>query len=260
MPQPLHDAHLPESSQVFTGSWEHDIVAHLPADYAQQAVEKKAFQRARQIQEDTLFLAGWVLLVSTLDPKVWTPQLALRLYRARWQVELLFKRMKQILRLNQIRSAHPQTIQATLFALFLAWALQEQEGQWLREQLESLPQVMASSSEECPAIEEREESAAPDSEYDGEAGPVSSWLLATMVLQTLRHAVLGQWSVARLREILPRLRRLLCGSHRRRVHQERQIRTRLFALFSSGSAYRSLKSGHDNKILISSRHERSLEH
>lgn len=235
MPQPLHDAHLPESSQVFTGSWEHDIVAHLPADYAQQAVEKKAFQRARQIQEDTLFLAGWVLLVSTLDPKVWTPQLALRLYRARWQVELLFKRVKQILRLNQIRSAHPQTIQATLFALFLAWALQEQEGQWLREQLESLPQVVASSSEECPAIEEREESAAPDSEYDGEAGPVSSWLLATMVLQTLRHAVLGQWSVARLREILPRLRRLLCGSHRRRVHQERQIRTRLFALFSSGS-------------------------
>src|SRR5258708_34051661 len=108
----------------------------------------------------------------------------------------------------------------------MSWALQEQEGQWRRAQLESLPQVMASSSEECPAIEEREESAAPDSEYDGEAGPVRSWLLATMVLQTLRHAVLGQWSVARLREILPRLRRLLCGSHRRRAPQGGPVRPR----------------------------------
>jgi len=54
--------------------------------------------------------------------------------------------------------------------------------QWLRGQLDALPQVIASSSEECPAIEEREGSVASDSGYDGEAGPVSGWLLATMVL------------------------------------------------------------------------------
>lgn len=211
------------------------LAQSLPEEAAERARQERresCRRHGRQIQEDTLFLAGWVLLVSTLDAKVWTPQLALRLYRARWQIELLFKRLKQILRLNQLRSKHPQTVQATLFALLLAWALQEQEGQWLREQLSALPQVMASSSEGASLAEEREEAGGPESEYDGERGPASSWLLATMVLRTLRQAVLGQWTLARLREVLPRLRRLLCGSHRRRVHQERQIRARLLALFS----------------------------
>lgn len=210
------------------------LAQSLPAEAAERARQERresCRRHGRQIQEDTLFLAGWVLLVSTLDQEIWTPHLAFRLYRARWQIELLFKRMKQILDLNQIRSKHPQTIQATLFALLLAWTLQEQEAQWLRGQLESLPEVMASSSEEGLAIEQEGEAVTSESPYDGDTGPLSSWLLATLVLQTLRQAILGQWTLARLREILPRLQRLLCGSHRRRVHQERQIRARLLTLF-----------------------------
>lgn len=58
MPQSLHDTHLPGPSQVFTSSWEPDIVAHLPADYAQLAVEKQAFQRTRQIQTPQDLLRG----------------------------------------------------------------------------------------------------------------------------------------------------------------------------------------------------------
>jgi hypothetical protein len=143
--------------------------------------------------------------------------------------------MKQILRLNQVRSKHPQTIQATLYALWIAWALQEHEGQWLRTHLEALPQVMASDAAEMSRpLEEPAGSAVAANEFDGPEGPVSGWLLATMVLQTVRQTVLGQWTFARLRAVLPRLRRLLCGSHRRRAHQERQIRAQLFALYSSG--------------------------
>jgi len=205
------------------------------AERARQERRESSRRHGRQVQEETLFLAGWVLLVSTLEPQVWSPELALRLYRARWQIELLFKRLKQILRLNQVRSKHPQTVQATLCALLLAWTLQEQEGQWLREQLDTLPQVLVSPSDGVPPVEDLAEPASPASECDGADGPLSSWLLATMVLQTLRQAVLGQWTFARLRAVLPRLRRLLCGSHRRRVHQERQIRARLLALFSPAS-------------------------
>lgn len=187
------------------------------------------------MQADTLFLAGWLLLISTLDPLVWSPEDALHLYRARWQMELVFKRMKQILRLTHVRSKHPQTVQATLYALWIAWALQEQEGHWLRAHLDALPQVMASDAAEAArSLEEPPGSEASAIEFDGAEGPLSSWLLAALVLQTVRQTVLGQWTFARLRAVLPRLRRLLCGSHRRRVQQERQIRARVFALYSPG--------------------------
>jgi hypothetical protein len=214
------------------------LAQSLPAEAAERARQERresAQRHGQHVQADTLFLAGWLLLISTLDPLIWSPEDALHLYRARWQIELVFKRMKQILRLNHVRSKHPQTIQATLYALWIAWALQEQEGHWLRAHLEALPQVMAPDAAEVShAIEEPAGSDAADAEFDGPEGAVSSWLLATMVLQTVRQAVLGQWTFARLRAVLPRLRRLLCGSHRRRVHQERQMRARLFALYSPG--------------------------
>src|SRR4030095_12363832 len=72
-----------------------------------------------------LLLADWVLLVTTLAATGWPLADVLRLYRARWQVELVFKRMKQLLRLNQLRSTHPPSVEATVRALLVAWALQE---------------------------------------------------------------------------------------------------------------------------------------
>ena len=57
------------------------------------------------------------------------PADVLRLYRARWQVELVFKRMKQLLRFNQLRSTNRTTVEATVRALLVAWALQEDMGQ-----------------------------------------------------------------------------------------------------------------------------------
>ncbi len=56
------------------------------------------------------------------------------------------------------------------------------------------------------------------------ACPVSSWRVCQLSLATLRQAVVGQWSRARLRACLDRLRRFLCGSPRKRQQQEAHIR------------------------------------
>ena len=40
-------------------------------------------------------------------------------------MELVFKRMKQLLRFNQLRSTHRTTVEATIRALLVAWALQD---------------------------------------------------------------------------------------------------------------------------------------
>ena len=106
--------------------------------------------------------------------------------------------MKQLLRLNQIRSKHAASAEATVRTLLIAWALHEGTTTLLRTLLSAttLPEMAV----------------------------VSSWLLSGLGLDTLRQQGQGRWSEARLQVCLPRLRRFLCSRPRRRVHQESTVR------------------------------------
>ena len=185
------------------------IAARLPPEAARAARQRRhrrAQKHSRHVQATTLYLAAWVLLVTTLDAATWTETDVLRLYRARWQVELVYKRMKQVLRLNQIRSTQAPSAEATVRALLVAWALQEDEASQVRALLAALPTVPAAVPAQAVAV-------------------VSSWLLTSLCLDTLRQQVHGSWSATRLRTCLPRLRRFLIASPRQRIHQETDVRT-----------------------------------
>jgi hypothetical protein len=110
------------------------IASKLPADKvaaARKRKTRKAQKAGRRIRSQTLQLAGWLLLVTTLESD-WSASEVLRLYRARWQVELLFKRLKQQLRVADLRCHKPVALEATVRALLVAWALQEQVGSDVR--------------------------------------------------------------------------------------------------------------------------------
>jgi hypothetical protein len=166
---------------------------------ARRRARRKAQKAGRTITVPTLAVAGWLLLITTLDAGTWSTADVLYVYRARWQVELVFKKMKQLLRLNQIRSKHRTSVEATVRALVIAWALHESTTTWLR----TLLTATASS----------------------ESVVVSSWLVSGLGLETLRQQVQGRWSEARLQACLPRLHRFLCSRLRRRGHQESTVRT-----------------------------------
>jgi hypothetical protein len=177
------------------------LAAQLPpaaAAAARQRKRQKAQKAGRTPTAATLLLAGWVLVLTTLPAASWPLAEVLRLYRARWQVELVFKRMKQLLRLNQIRSTHRTSVEATVRALLVAWALQEGAMAEIRP-------LLPRGAPEAPT-------------------PASSWLLTGLSLDTLRQQVQGTWSQARLRACLPRLQRFLVLSPRRREHQETAVR------------------------------------
>lgn len=112
--------------------------------------------------------------------------------------QLVFKRMKQLLHLNQVRRTHRDAVEATIRALLVAWALQEDLVADIRAHLATPPPVR-------PMV-------------------VSTWLLGGLGVETLRQQVHGAWSQARVQHCLPRLRRFLCSRPRRRVHQETMIR------------------------------------
>lgn len=197
-----------------SASWSYDgqrgrvrIVAKRVDAHARQAAERrlrrKAQKHGRAVSAVALFLCGWMLLVTTLPAESWSPQELLWLYRARWQVELLFKRMKQLLRLGQLQSTSTAGATASIRALLVAWLLQEQESAALRGLLPHL--------------------APPLTETTAEAAVISSWTLTVLGLETLRQQVVGSWSAARVRECLPRLLRFL-SSRPHRPHQETEVR------------------------------------
>lgn len=72
----------------------------------------------------TLMLASWTLLVTNVPANRLTVVEALILARARWQVELLFKRWKTEGKLDASRSANPERIQCELLAKLTAMVLQ----------------------------------------------------------------------------------------------------------------------------------------
>jgi hypothetical protein len=53
---------------------------------------------------ESLFLAGWVLVFTTLAPVVLSPQTIMALYRCRWQVEIAIKRWKSVLDVDALRA------------------------------------------------------------------------------------------------------------------------------------------------------------
>lgn len=165
---------------------------------ARHRCRRKAQKAGHPVHAPTLALAGWVVLLTTLAAATWPVAEVLALYRARWQVELVFKKMKQLLRLNQLRSTQRDSVEATVRSLLVAWALHEDTTTLLR----TLLHTAASPTQTV----------------------VSSWLLSGLSLETLRQQVFGSWSEARLQECVPRLARFLCCPPRRRLHQESTVR------------------------------------
>ena len=200
------------------------LALRLPAEVAEQARERvyaRAKRKKQVVRPETLLLAGWVLLLSTLNAHDFAAEELFWLYRSRWQIELLIKQLKQFLLLVRLRSSHPETVRTTVLAALVAWALQEEEGQALLRTLAVLPAQGQESLVQAylPLLEQWQAGESGEEAADEPRRPVSVWLLAANCLSRWRAVVLGQWSAARVQSCLPRLRRFLCQSPRRRVHQ-----------------------------------------
>jgi hypothetical protein len=201
------------------------IASSLPPEKAERARAKerrKASKQQRHLKEETLYLCGWFLLFTTLPPKDWSDEQVLTLYRARWQIELVIKRLKQILKLAQLRGQTALSNEATILALLVAWALVQSEVTWARALLSQAVHqwpTQHGAARATTRLIEPDQPLAP-------APPVSSWTITAVCVHTLRQLVVGCWSLARLQACWPLLLRYL-AHRRRRQHQESTIRSQL---------------------------------
>jgi hypothetical protein len=100
------------------------------AEAARCRVERAAQKQSAQALAETLEAAGYVFVYTTLPATTLPAGKALEFYRGRWQIELVFKRLKSILGLGHLRKNDPRAacswLQGKLLVAFLLEALLRQ--------------------------------------------------------------------------------------------------------------------------------------
>jgi hypothetical protein len=91
----------------------------LPADKAQEARERLCKEEGSHVSEQSLQMAEFVVVVTTVPDSSMSCDMILDLYRARWQVELDFKRDKSITGLDKLPNFRHDTILSWIYAKLL---------------------------------------------------------------------------------------------------------------------------------------------
>jgi len=93
-----------------------------------QRLKKKAAKRGRKVTTEQWERCQWTVLVTNVPVTKLTPPEARVLYRARWQIELLFKRWKSLGRVADTLASSTVRSMVQLWSRLLAAVLQ----QWLQ--------------------------------------------------------------------------------------------------------------------------------
>jgi Transposase DDE domain len=112
------------------------VAVKRPAEAAAAARRKarrEAQREGRQVSQQTLIAADWVILVTSLTPADFPTADVLALYRLRWRIELGFKRLKSLIGLKgppgtDERSARPYVLAHLLIILLLEPLVDELEN------------------------------------------------------------------------------------------------------------------------------------
>jgi hypothetical protein len=84
----------------------------------------KTYGKKGRLRPDTLEAADYIFVFTTLD-RTFTASQVLEIYRARWQVELAFKRLKSLLKVGNLHNKNPETARAWLHGKILVAFLTE---------------------------------------------------------------------------------------------------------------------------------------
>lgn len=98
-------------------------LAEENANRRRDALRKKCRAYGRTPTAQALVLAGWLILVTNAPPEKLPTQAVGYLYRVRWQIELVFKQLKSIFRLDVLPSQNSSRVQCEVWARLLCGLL-----------------------------------------------------------------------------------------------------------------------------------------
>jgi hypothetical protein len=108
-----------------------------------QGLRESMRTQGRTPTAKALELAGWVLLLTNAPTDKLPSAMMSYLYRVRWQVELIFRQIKSVLRLDQTESENPCRVQCEIWArltcavLLFLWHAHASAECWVRYRCEA---------------------------------------------------------------------------------------------------------------------------
>jgi len=84
-----------------------------------QHVKRAAQKHGGKVRPETLEAAGYVFVFTSVSRELLTSTKALEMYRGRWQVELVFKRLKSLIGFGHLRKKDPDGARAWLYGKLL---------------------------------------------------------------------------------------------------------------------------------------------
>jgi hypothetical protein len=96
------------------------------AEASKKRILKEAQKKKRTVGDETLEACEYLFVVTSLGRDEFGAEAILNLYRMRWQIEIEFKRLKSLMRLDDLRGRTAQTIRASLAAKLLGAILVEE--------------------------------------------------------------------------------------------------------------------------------------
>lgn len=95
------------------------------AEKAKKKLLKEASKKGRKIRKETLEYAEYVIVFTTLNRHAFKGKEILSLYRGRWQIELVFKRLKSLLKIGHLPKYDEDSCMAWLHGKMLVALLAE---------------------------------------------------------------------------------------------------------------------------------------
>ncbi|MFN0278016.1 MAG: transposase [Pyrinomonadaceae bacterium] len=71
---------------------------------ARVRLRKRSVKKGTKTKSETIYLAGWMLLLTSIEPEKLSAETAAKLYRSRWQIEMVIKRLKSLLNIDALRA------------------------------------------------------------------------------------------------------------------------------------------------------------
>ena len=93
---------------------------------AERRLKQTASRKGRAIQPETWEYVKYVMVFTTFSPRRFTAGEILQWYRIRWQVELVFKRLKSLAQLGHLPKSEAQSARAWLYGKLFVVLLTEQ--------------------------------------------------------------------------------------------------------------------------------------
>jgi hypothetical protein len=97
----------------------------LSACLERRALQKRAAKKQKKLSRTALFLAGYFFVWTDVPTAVLDAAAVLNWYRCRWQIELMFKRMKSIIGLDELPKRKADSCRAWLHGKLLVALLLE---------------------------------------------------------------------------------------------------------------------------------------